>query len=69
MSGKTRSRKMGSSPILTKEDEKMLLYSLEDIVNVGYPLNPSQFKMKVEEMTQARMTPFKQRIPSKSCLR
>ena len=52
MSGKTKSRKMGPSLILTKEEEQGLLHYLEEMIELGHPLNPSQFKAKVAEMTQ-----------------
>ena len=69
MSGRTRCRKMGPPPILIKEEEETLIQCLEDMVQLGHLLNPSQLKNKVGEMTQARLTPFKQRIPVNSWLK
>ena len=69
ISGKTTSRKMGPAPTLTKEEEEALIHHLEEMVDLGHPLNPSQLKTKVGEMTQSRLTPFKQGIPGNSWLK
>ena len=47
ISGKTTSRKMGPAPTLTKEEEEALIHYLEEMVDLGHPLNPSQLKTKV----------------------
>ena len=62
ISGKTISRKMGPAPTLTKEEEVALIHYLEEMVDLGHLLNPSQLKTKVGEMIQSRLTPFKQGI-------
>ena len=60
------SRKMGPAPTLTKEEEVALIHYLEEMVDLGHLLNPSQLKTKVGEMIQSRLTPFKQGIPGNS---
>ena len=69
ISGKTISRKMGPAPTLTKGEEVALIHYLEEMVDLGHPLNPFQQKTKVGEMAQSRLTPFKQRIPGNSWLK
>ena len=68
MSGKTKSRNMNPSPILTKE-EQSFLHFMKDMVELEHPLNTSQLKAKVATMTQSRMTPFKNGVLGHSWLK
>ena len=60
---------MDPAPTLTKEEEVALIHYLEEMVDLGHPLNPFQLKTKVGEMIQSRLTPFKQGIPRNSWLK
>ena len=60
---------MGPPPILTKKEEERLLQYLEEMVDMGHPLNPSQLKTKVAKMTQSRLTPFTNGILGNSWLK
>ena len=66
MNGRTKSRNMGPRGIITKEEENVLCVYIEDIVDCRLFLVPTQVKIKVGQMTQDRMAPFKNGIPSAS---
>ena len=69
MSGITKSRKIGPAPTLTTQEKEEFIHYLEEMVELGYPLNSSQLKAKVAEMIQVKTTPFKKGIPSNSWLK
>ena len=60
------SRKIGPKSMLTMAEEIQLVQYLEEMVRISCPLNPTQLKLKVAEMTQTRMIPFRNDIPRKS---
>ena len=64
--GKRTSRKIGPSTTFISAKEKELVHYLEEMVRLACPLNTSQLKIKVVEMTQTRITPFKDGTPNKS---
>ena len=68
MSGRTTSKKMGPAPTLTTKEEGGLVKYLADMVEIGHPLNTSQLKSKVAEITQCRHTPFRHGILRNSWL-
>ena len=55
--------------MLTAEEEHDLVGYLDKMIALGHPLNPSQLKLKVAEITQERVTPFKNGIPGESWLK
>jgi hypothetical protein len=66
VNGKTRFKKMGlGRVIIEKEDSTMIAWTLI-MQECGLSINLQQFKMKVVELTQTRVTPFRDGIPSKS---
>ena len=67
--GITTSRKRGPQGVLTAEEEKALVVYLDEMIALGHPLNQSQLKLKVAEITQERVTPFKNGIPGESWLK
>ena len=67
--GKRKSRKIGPKCVLTMVKERQLVQYLEEMVRISCPLNPTQLKLKVAEMTQTRMIPFRNGIPGKSWIR
>ena len=60
---------MDPPPTLTKEEEKELIHYLQLMVELGHPLTPGQLKAKVGEITQSRVTPFRDGIPGNSWLK
>ena len=66
MNGRTKTRKMGPKGVLSEEEEIALCTYIEDMAECGLPLIPSQIKIKVGQMTQGRMTSFKNGIPGAS---
>ena len=64
--GKTKSRKLGRQGVLTIAEEEPLVTYLEDMVRVSCPLNITQLKANVAEITQTMLTPFTNGIPGKS---
>ena len=67
--GRTRGRKMRPKTILSQEEEEKLCEYIDLMVHWGHPMTPTQLKNKVAEITQARVTPFKNGIPSDSWLK
>ena len=63
MSSKIRSRKMRSKSVITKEKEIVLCSYIKEMASCGLPLTPTQIKIKVGQMIQDRITPFKNGIP------
>ena len=66
--GRTRNRKMGPKTILSKEEEEKLVEYIELMVHWGHPMTPIQVKSKVAEITQERVTPFKNGFSGESWL-
>ena len=60
--GRTRTRRMGPNTILTQEEECQLVDYIQMMVLWGHPLTLSQLKSKVAEITQLRITSFKNEI-------
>ena len=54
--GKRKSRKIRPKCVLTMAEERQLVQYLEEMVRISCPLNSTQLKQKVAEMTQTRMT-------------
>ena len=67
--GRTKSRKLGPQAVLTKVEEEQLVTYLEDMVRVSCPLNITELKAKVAEITQTRLTPFTNGILGKSWMK
>ena len=67
--GRSRGRKMGPKTILTKDEEEKLCEYINVMVDWGHPMTPNQLKSKVAEITQNRVTPFKNGIPGESWLK
>ena len=67
--GKRKSRKIKPKGVLTMAEEASLVQYLEEMVRVSCPLNITQLKLKVAEITQTRMTPFTHGIPGKSWIK
>lgn len=65
----TISRKRRPQGVLTAEEEKALVFYLDEMIALGHFLNQSQLKLKVTEITQKMVTPFKNEIPRESWLK
>ena len=57
--GITTSTKRGPQGVLTAENEKILILYLDKMIVLSNLPNLSQLKLKVIEITQERVTPFK----------
>ena len=68
LSGRTKSRKIGAKTILTEQEEELIIEYMDEMIDVGQPLTPYMLKMKVAEISQGRLTPFKDGIPRDSWL-
>lgn len=55
--------------MLTAEDEKILVIYLDKMIALGHPLNPFQNKLKVADIIQKRVIPFKNGILEESWLK
>ena len=64
--GRTKSRKLGHQGVLTPAKEKKLLTYLDEMLRVSCPLNVTQLKAKVGEITRTRLIPLTNGIPGKS---
>ena len=64
--GRTRNRKMDPKIILSKEEEDKLVEYMELMVHWRHPMTPMQVKSKVAEITEERVTPFKNGFSGKS---
>ena len=65
LSRKTTIRTIGPK---TKQEERMVITNIDDMLEIGQPLTPQMLKLKVEEKCQGGETPFKEGIPRDSCL-
>ena len=63
---KRKSRKSGPPGIFIIAEEEELVQYLQEMVRVSCPLNITQLRTKVAELTQTRWTPFTNGIPGKS---
>ena len=61
--GKTISRKLGKSGVLSSEEDNELVNWSFKMQNLGYPIILSQCRLKVAEITQDRDTPFTNGVP------
>ena len=68
LSGKTKSRKIGAKTILTKEEERLIIEFMDEMVKIGQPLTLHMLKLKVAEICQGILTPFKDGIPGNNWL-
>ena len=66
LSGRTTTRKIGAKTILTNQEEQLLIQYIDEILEVGQPLTPQMLKLKVAEICQGKLTPFKDGIPGDS---
>ena len=66
--GKTRIRKMGPKTILTKDEEDKLVEYIELMVHWGHLITPMQVNSKVVEITQERVTSFRNGVLGESLL-
>ena len=67
--GRTTSRKIGPQGVLTMQEEADLLQYLEEMVKLVCPLNTTELRAKVVEITQTKVTPFKNGMLGKSWLK
>ena len=67
--GRSRRRKTGPKTILSIEEEKDIVEYIHLMVEWGHPMTPLQLKNKVVEITQERVTPFKDGVPGESWVR
>ena len=68
-SGKIKDRKMGPKSILTTTEELKLVNCMVEMQNLAYSLTVNELKLKVGEICQERLAPFKDGILSKSWLK
>jgi len=67
--GCTIHRKRGRQGVLTNKEEEELERYLLQMQDLGYPLTIAQLRLKVVEITQTRVTPFRDGIPGAGWLR
>ena len=53
---------MGPKGVLTIEEETALCHYIEEMVDCGLSLTPTKVKIKVGQMIEERVTPFKNGI-------
>ena len=63
--GKIKDRKIGPKITLTTIEELKLVKYMLDMLNLAHILSVNNLKLKVGEICQGRLTPFKDGIPSK----
>ena len=68
LSGRTTTRKIGARTILTNQEEQLLIQYIDEMLEVGQPLTPQMLKLKVAEICQGKLTPFKDGILGDSWL-
>ena len=56
------SRKIRPKTVLTKQEEGFVIEYIYEMLDVGQPLTPQMLKLKVAEIYQSRVTPFKDGI-------
>ena len=62
LSGKTKFRKIRAKIILTKEEERLIIEYVDEMVEIRQPLTSHMLKLKVVEICQGRLTLFKDGI-------
>ena len=67
--GKRETKRIGLKGILTMAEEQDLVYYMEEMVRMSCPLNTTHLKLKVMELIQTRMIPFKNGILEKSWIK
>ena len=67
--GRILTRKKGPPIVLTKSEEKTLEEYILKMQEYGLPLSMDQLRLKVAEMTQQRVTPFRDGIPGNGWLK
>lgn len=67
--GRTITRKRGRQGILTVAEEEELEQYLLQMQDLGYPLTIAQLRLKVAEIVQTRVNPFRDGIPGAGWLR
>ena len=60
---------MGPKTILTMAEEEELVNYIHLMLHWGHPMTPTQLKIKVAEIKEDRITPFKDGIPGQSWMR
>ena len=60
---------MGPKTILSQEEEEKLCEYFDLMVHWGHPMTPTHLRNKVAEITQERVTPFKNGILGDSWLK
>ena len=63
MYGRTVGRKRGRQGVLTVQEEEELQQYLLEMQDLGYPLTIAQLHLKVAEIVQTRVNPFRDGIP------
>ena len=66
LSRRTTTRKIGAKTILTNQEEKLLIQYIDEMLEVEQPLTPQMLNLKVAEICQGKLTPFKDGIPRDS---
>ena len=67
--GKILKRKKGPPTVLSTSEEKALEEYILKMQENGFPLTMDQLRLKVAEMTQERVTPFRDGIPRNGWLK
>ena len=62
LSGRTTSRKIGAKTVLTKQEKGLIIEYIDEMVEIGHPLTPQMLQLKVGEIFQGKLTPFKDGI-------
>ena len=63
VNGRVLQRKKGPPTMLTQSEERALEEYILKIQEYAYPLSMDQLRLKVAEMVQERVTPFRDGIP------
>jgi len=66
LNGKTKSRKMGLGGVLTEEEDAIMMAWTLIMGECGLSISLQQLMLKVAKLTQTRVTPFQNGIPSNS---
>ena len=67
LSGRITTKKIGAKTILRKQEELITEY-IDEMLKMGQSLTPQMVKLKVAEICQGRLIPFKDGIPRDSWL-
>ena len=69
MSGKIIYRKIGPKGVLANEKEAAFYTCIEEMIDYRLPLTSTMVKIKVGQMIQEKLTPFKNGISSPSWMK